>query len=240
MAIKTINYQDKIFNLSYDILNPNQTKVLVILHGWGSNKNIMKQAFNKYGKEFKHIYIDMPGFGQSDNNYILNTSDYANIIKLFLEKLNITNDQNLFIMGHSFGGKVATLLEPSNLVLLSSAGIVEEKSTIVKLKIQLNKILKFLKIKSLSKFLRSNDVQNYSENMYETFKNVLNEDFTDHFTNFKGKAYIFWGEDDTATSLESGKKISTLIKNSYFYPYKGDHFFFIDNSKNIINTLSNI
>ncbi|HIE35460.1 MAG TPA: alpha/beta hydrolase, partial [Campylobacterales bacterium] len=33
------------------------------------------------------------------------------------------------------------------------------------------------------------------------------------------------------TLIDSGKKISSFIKNSKFYPLDGDHYFFLKNSK---------
>ncbi|MFC2751070.1 MAG: alpha/beta fold hydrolase, partial [Campylobacter sp.] len=47
------------------------------------------------------------------------------------------------------------------------------------------------------------------------------------FTDFGGKAFIFWGEEDKATPLKSGERVSHLIKNSEFHALKGDHFFFL-------------
>jgi surfactin synthase thioesterase subunit len=78
-----------------------------------------------------------------------------------------------------------------------------------------------------------------SENMYATFKNVVNEDFSSHFSNFSNNALIFWGEKDSATSLESGKKIKSLIKKSAFTSYDGDHYFFAHNAKNISERIEN-
>ncbi len=75
--------------------------------------------------------------------------------------------------------------------------------------------------------------------MYATFKNVVNEDFSSHFSDFSNKAYIFWGKDDKATSLESGQKIANLIKKSTFEAFEGDHYFFIKKAKNICERIEN-
>ena len=66
-----------------------------------------------------------------------------------------------------------------------------------------------------------------SKTMYETLKNVVDEDFSSKFADFGGKAFIFWGEEDKATPLKSGERVSRLIKNSEFHALKGDHFFFL-------------
>jgi len=232
MATKKIDYFGKNFAVNYEIVNNDKKEIIVFLHGWGSNKEVMKKSFGKELKGFKHIYIDMPGFGKSDNNYVLTTIDYAHIMKIFLEKLEI-NPNEVTIAGHSFGGKVATALIPKTLVLLSTAGILEEKSSKVKMKIKFAKVFNALGLNTVTKMFRSKDVENMSQNMYETFKNVVDEDFSEYFKGFYNHALIFWGESDTATSLYSGKKIAQLIKNSDFKSYPEDHYFFMKNAKDI-------
>ena len=238
MALKKIDYFGRIFNISYEILNQSANQNIIFLHGWGSNKELMKQAFGTFCSDFKHIYIDMPGFGKSSNNYILTTKDYANIIDIFLQHIAI--DKKSIIIGHSFGGKVATLLNPSNLILLSSAGIIEKKPLKIKCKIAMAKSLRLLGLSQITKRFRSDDVANMSENMYRTFKNVVDEDFSSIFKKFKNNAIIFWGREDKAVSVESGKKIESLVKNSKLYILDGDHYFFLYNSKEICNTINSL
>ena len=224
MALKTLKYKNGTFKLSYEIVNPTAKEAILILHGWGSNKEIMKQAFAKEFSDYKQIYLDMPGFGGSSNEMILATKDYAQIVKLFLETLNV---KPLVAMGHSFGGKVSTLLNTPYLVLLSSAGIVTVKPWSVKIKIATFKFLKPLGMKRIRELFVAPDAQGMSHEMYETFKNVVDEDFETEFSKSKSRALCFWGEEDTATPLYTGEKIAGLIENSEFYPLEGDHFFFL-------------
>lgn len=230
MAQKSINIDGKNFDISYDLVNPTSKEDFVVLHGWGSNKEIMKQAFSSTLKNFRHIYIDMPGFGRSSNDYVLTTLDYAKIVDKFLTELN---SNKKIVAGHSFGGKVATLLNPDNLVLLSTAGILEEKPLDVKLKIKFAKVLNTLGLKNFTKVFRSKDVDRMSECMYATFKNVVDEDFSSSFASYKKNGMIFWGEQDSATTLPSGKKINSLIENSSFNSYLGDHYFFLKHAQDI-------
>ncbi|BCD60184.1 MULTISPECIES: alpha/beta fold hydrolase [unclassified Nitratiruptor] len=229
MAIREISYNGKIFSLNYELKNPKCDRAILFLHGWGSNKELMQTAFVKHCS-YKSIYLDLPGFGKSPNESVLTTKDYANIVQTFLQDLNVRPD---IVVGHSFGGKVATLLEPKMLVLLSSAGIVEKKPLTVRMKIALFKMLKPFGIARLRNLFVSRDAKGMSEAMYETFKNVVNEDFSSHFEKCHSEALIFWGEEDRATSLQSGKKIAKLIKNSTFFPLNGDHYFFLDKGKEI-------
>ena len=235
MAVKEIAYKEQVFKLSYEIVNPSATDVLLVLHGWGSNKEIMKQAFGKEFKEYKHIYLDMPGFGASTNEIILTTNDYAQIVQKFLDTLSV---EPIIIMGHSFGGKVSTLLNPPTLILLSSAGVVTEKPWSVKIKIATFKFLKPLGMKKIRELFVAPDAQGMSHEMYETFKNVVDEDFESEFSKSKSRALCFWGIDDTATPLYTGEKIAGLIENSKFYPLEGDHFFFLKHAKFIADEIT--
>ncbi len=236
MALKSFTLDDKTFDISYEVINKEASRDLIILHGWGVNKEIMKNIFSSTLKDYRHIYIDLPGFGKSSNAYVLDVYLYTKIINEFLRLCSFSK---FAIIGHSYGGKVATLLKPENLILLSSAGIIEEKSLKIKLKIKLSKVFSFLGLKKLTKFFRSADVYTMSENMYATFKNALAENLEEDFRSYSGKALIFWGKADTATSLSSGKKIASLIKNSSFKAYEGDHFFFAQHKNDIEKEIKN-
>ncbi len=224
MAVKEVKYGGKIYRISYETVNPANKDVALFLHGWGANKEIMKKAFGTYFKDFRHVYVDMPGFGASGMHGALATKDYAKIMKSFLGELGASPK---IIFGHSFGGKVATMLSPEYLALLSSAGIVAKKPLWVRFKIALFKFLKLFGLGFLYKFFATKDVKGMSKTMYETLKNVVDEDFSSKFADFGGKAFIFWGEEDKATPLKSGERVSRLIKNSEFHALKGDHFFFL-------------
>lgn len=230
MAIKAIQFNQHTLDISYEILNPDAKVDLIVLHGWGSNKNLMKKVFSPFMDSFRHIYIDLPGFGNSTCNLALETKDYARVVELLMVHLNASKD---IIMGHSFGGKVALLLEPQVLVLISSAGIYVPKSIKVRAKIALFKFLKMFGLTKFREFFVAPDAKTLSEPMYQTFKNVVNENFADEFSSFKGKALLCWGKEDTATPLSSAKKINKLIKDSTLLTYDGDHYFFMNNAKDI-------
>ena len=230
MAIKSIQYNQHTLDVSYEILNPSASVDMIVLHGWGSNKALMKQTFSKYMDGFRHIYIDLPGFGNSTCNVSLSTSDYASILELLLIHLNASKD---IIVGHSFGGKVALLLEPQVLVLLSSAGIFVPKSLKVKTKIAIFKIFKVFGLSKFRSLFVAEDAKTLSEPMYQTFKKVVDEDFSEHFKLYDSKALLCWGRDDKATPLNSGEKMHLLIKDSSLEVYDGDHYFFMKNAQDI-------
>ena len=230
MAKREVVYKDKKFAIAYDI--EGEGTPCVVLHGWGSNKEIMKQAFRQC-KGCTRVYIDLPGFGRSSNEMVLTTHDYANIIEKFLQAINFPKD---IVVGHSFGGKVALLLNPKLLVLLSSAGIPTKKPLQVRAKIALYKMLKPFGIAKLRNIFVSDDAKGMSENMYKTFKNVVDEDFREVFAKFRGKSLLFWGEKDTATPLTSAKEMAQLLQSNLII-LPGDHYFFLHQGKKICEAI---
>ncbi len=228
MAIKDIVYNGINYKISYELHNKDKKNTLVFLHGWGSNKEIMRDSFLKYLDDFRLLFVDLPGFGNSSISKPLCTKEYAEIVALFLEALHVKSDT---VFGHSFGGKVATLLNPEVLVLLSSAGILNKKSFKTRVKIKIFKLLKPLFGNSMYKFFATKDVDGLSRVMYETLKKVVDEDFSDIFASFKNRALIYWGKTDKAVPLSNALKIDSLVLNSKLRVYEGDHFFFLDNAK---------
>jgi non-heme chloroperoxidase len=224
MAKKDIFYDAQPYAISYEILNPSASETLVFLHGWGSNKETMKHAFSPFFKQYKHLYIDLPGFGASSLEKVIDTHAYASLISTFLHALGIVP---YAVFGHSFGGKIATLLNPPKLVLLSTAGIVVEKSSKVKLKIALFKCFKPFLPQRFYRFFATKDVKGMNQTMYEVLKKVVNEDFTEDFRQCTSQSFIFWGKDDSATPLSSGQCIASLLQDNHFFTLEGDHFFFI-------------
>jgi len=225
MAMKSIQYKHQTFQVSYDVVNPEKSKTMIFLHGWGSNKELMKGAFGETMDAFRHVYIDLPGFGNSTCNRALVTEDYANIIELFLAQINANQDH--MILGHSFGGKVALLLNPQLLVLVGSAGIPVPKPLKIKAKIALFKVLKNFGLSKLRTMFVAEDAKQLSEIMYETFKNVVNEDMTADFRAYSGKSLLCWGRDDTATPLWTAEKMVELMSDARLVVFEGDHYFFM-------------
>lgn len=237
MAIKSIQYESHTFDVSYEIVNPQAKVDIIILHGWGSNKELMKKSFSPYMKEFRHIYIDLPGFGKSTCSVALTTEDYVKIVELLMVHLNASKD---IILGHSFGGKVATLLEPKVLVLVSSAGIKTPKPLSVKIKIALFKFLKRFGLTKLRSFFVAEDAKELSEYMYQTFKNVVDEDFSEIFQHSHSKVLLCWGKADSATPLSSAKKIESLMQDAILEVYSGDHYFFMNHAADVSKRVENI
>ncbi len=230
-------YDGAEYKISYEIVkSANSAPTILVLHGWGANKELMKNTFCGHLNGVNQIYIDLPGFGASNEpKNPLNSHQYAEVIKAFLDEIKISPQM---IMGHSFGGKIAVLLNPPQLILLSSAGILSEKSFKIKAKIAIFKLLKSLGFGSFWRLFASSDANKMNRNMYETLKIVIAEDFSPIFASFSGEALIFWGDKDAATPLKSGQIIAQKIAKNSFYELSGDHFFFLNHAKFIADIIT--
>ena len=142
MASKELVCGGESYKISYEISNLQRAEYILVLHGWGANKALMSRVFADKFRRYALVCVDLPGFGASSQPArALGSEDYAEIMRAFIAALG---KQPAAIMGHSFGGKIAALLAPRNLILLSSAGIIEPKPFAVRAKIAIFKILKRL------------------------------------------------------------------------------------------------
>jgi predicted esterase len=57
LATKNVNVHNRSFDISYEIINPSSKKDIIFLHGWGSNKDIMKNVFSQYLKDFRNLFL---------------------------------------------------------------------------------------------------------------------------------------------------------------------------------------
>ena len=89
-------------NIYYEELGEGTVPV-VLLHGWLATLETMRPIANGLLSNFKVYLVDIVGFGKSDEiEKPMNTDDYGNFVKSFLEKLKI---ENPILIGHSNGGR---------------------------------------------------------------------------------------------------------------------------------------
>lgn len=86
----------------------------------------------------------------------------------------------------------------------------------MRFKIRIFKILKLFGLGKFYRYFASKDGANLSPMMYETFKNVVDEDFGEIFAKQKAKSLVFWGKSDEATPLYCGEKMHQLLKIALF------------------------
>jgi len=208
-----------------------QGPAILILHGWGGSSDSWIQVQEILAREgFKIIVPDFPGFGKSKTPFEpWGVKEYGNFV---LNLTKILELQNFFLLGHSFGGRVAikfSILYPEkikSLILCDSAGIKQKWGIGEKLIFQISKIgnaiftptpLRRFKDKAKNLFyifLRHRDYARADGTMRETIKKVLTEDLLKDLPQIKIRTLIIWGESDKLVPVKYAHIFKEKIENS--------------------------
>lgn len=246
-------FKNKDFSFFYEKYGKYGKKI-IILPGWGNNRKTFNYLISNLCKKNTIYIFDYPGFGNSKIlNKDLTIYDYANMINAFLESNKIKNP---IVIGHSFGGRIAIILNSyykvkfKKLILMSSAGIkpVKTKKQIKKEKIY--KLLKKLNIIMPSKIKKiylnilikkfgSSDYQNIPTSLRKTFLNIVNEDLTKYLDKIDAKTLLIWGKEDLDTPICDARKMEEAIKNSKLVIIENTtHFFYLEKPQKTLSIIS--
>lgn len=206
--------------INHEILGQKNENTILILHGWKNSLKNWEEVGKKLSNKNKVVLVDLPGFGNSSvpKNQPFDTYDYAQTINRFIEKLNL---QNITLMGHSFGGKIGTIIASDNpkikkLILVDNSGITN-RNIVTSLKMYVFKIIKFFLPKKLSeKFsntLSSEDYKN-AGSLRESFSQIVKQDTRESAKKINAPTLIVWGENDKDVPLSSAKILKEIIPNS--------------------------
>ena len=111
---------------------------LVLVHGFGGNKDTWNWVVPAWNDKYHVVVIDMPGHGDSVSKKTLSytMTDQAERLNQFLEAKKI---KTFYLFGHSMGGAIAVHYALNHrekvnaLILIDSMGMVQTKSDGVKL-----------------------------------------------------------------------------------------------------------
>lgn len=227
-------------NLVVNFLKTDNSGVpLVFLHGWRSESAVWFKIMSEAEKRgFRSFALDLPGFGLSEippEDFDL--KKYAAVIESFLEKEGL---EKVYLVGHSFGGRIAlkfASLFPENLsglVLVDSAGLKPKDKKIIRF---FAKILKpFFKLPFFRSFrpliYKIIGAEDYiaTPRLKNVFLNVVKENLEPSLSRIKTKTLVVWGEEDKTTPLSFAETFHRQIKNSRLEIIKdAGHFSFMDN-----------
>ncbi len=179
------------------------------------------------------LLIDLPGFGQSCPlpDTIRNARTCADALAHLLE-------EPTDIIGHSFGGKVAAWLaihhpnKVRRLVLMGASGLPRTRTLPERLRMHGIRLLGKT-LKSVSRFSPVNVWEQWFVPRFGSvdYRNAgplrpllvgtLQEDLTDELIKVRHPALLLWGERDTETPLEVGKRWHALLPRSQWVPLPG-------------------
>lgn len=218
-------------------------KVVILLHGWGANKESLGVIAGRLKQSFRVICPDLPGAGASDEpERSWDVSDYSAFLRAFLQKLDVTP---FAALGHSNGGRIlirsaSDWFSPEKLILLDSAGIKRKHGPIYYAKVYGykagKKVLKLPPFKNTGLYEKlvakagSADYRNSSPVMKATMSRLLSEDLTGRLSAIRAETLLIWGERDTATPIGDAKIMEKKIPGAGLVTIAGaGHFSYLDN-----------
>ena len=236
-------YKNDGITMYYEIHGNKKGEKVLILPGWGDTRITFYNLIEKMKRQFQIYIVDYPGFGNSPfPKKDLTIYDYAMLIKNFMFDNNI---ENPVIIAHSFGGRISIILSGlykvriNKMVLIDIAGIRRKsikrflKQKLYKFRKRLtfflpkNKRIKYLT--SLKKKYSSVDYISLDKSMYNTFKNIINEDLRKYVKYISCNVLLLWGLNDIDTPINDGYFFNKRIKNSHLMIFpKGSHFVYLE------------
>jgi pimeloyl-ACP methyl ester carboxylesterase len=224
ISIKGINTVVKVFG---ETKSKQPIKTILILHGWNSNSDRWQEVAQPISeKGFKVLVPDLPGFGKSNPlESAWNTNQYIDWLENFLIEFDL---KNFYVLGHSFGGALASKLavkhaQEVDKLFLVSAACVRKKTTQKSISAKISKFIKLFSFlpfypffrKAVYKFIiRKSDYTYVEGTLKQTYLNVVAEDLSFHLPFIKVPTIIIWGQKDASTPIEDAHFINKQIKNS--------------------------
>lgn len=217
----------KTYYVEYDYSSLNKPKTLLLLHGWGGNKNSFIQLKKILASQFNVFSFSLPPYGHSI--IPLNMYDYMHIVTNILRLYNINK---VSIVCHSFGMRVslmlATQLDVEKIVITGGAGIIFKPNFFKRLTSKFNLIFLNRNPEYFTQ-IASSDYTHLSPIDKITFKNIVNKNLVNYIPLLRCPAMLFWGTHDTATPIKMLKKFKKLHHNTNCVIIKnGSHFCYLD------------
>ncbi len=245
------NQQYKSDRLESNTFGDGEPAVL-FLHGWGGDCFSLDIISVPISKHRRVISLSLPGFGRSPEPELpFGTWDYVDVVLDWLLKHEI---QQVDVIGHSFGGKIAmglSALYPElvhRLVLIASTGLRPCRSLKTRLRLvtakSYNLLMKFAgkRMKEWAhrrrERLGSSDWRNASPVMRSVLSRTLGEDITGEMTKIKASTLLIFGSVDKDTTPESGKKMNKHIRDSKLVIIPGaGHYCFLDQKGKVLSEI---
>lgn len=225
----------------------NQKKTtLVILPGWGGTRETWQSFIEIASNDYTVTCLNLPCFGDEPcPPTVWGIQEYSDFVKEKIQSLTQTSPavtEKVILLGHSFGGQVATYVaahhpELVKKLILSGPAIFRPNKSFHRLVFGgIAKIGKtifsipFLEKRSLmaKKLLyraaHSPDYQATGGIKREIFKKIIREDVSALLPTIHLPTLVLWGKLDAYTPIKYGQKITTLMPDASLclYPF-GKH-----------------
>jgi pimeloyl-ACP methyl ester carboxylesterase len=237
--------QQTIDGLKAGICVVGEGPAVLLLHGWGGSLQSMWPVARELAAlgYAAHI-LDLPGFGESDlPSEPWTVARYAEWVMAYLKTTEL---DEVFLIGHSFGGRISLVLGADypqhikKIALSNSAGI--RLPLTFRMRIyQLGRkvVLGALSLPGLGRV--KNTVRGYFRQRFgsedylnagplvETFKLVIKQDLRVFARRVQAPTLLFWGDLDQDTPLAGGRILEQEMPDAALIVFEGaGHFAYLD------------
>jgi pimeloyl-ACP methyl ester carboxylesterase len=214
-------------------------ETILFLHGWGQSIEMMMPLVENLKNKYRCIVLDMPGFGNSKFNGESNMDEYTKTIHDFLVyKLHVTPS---YIVGHSFGGKVAINYHlkygVKSIALIASPILKVKRKISYYFKVALYKLKKALSIDT--KNSGSEDYKNTNVNMKKFFVSVVNTHYSKQVKKIRIPTLLIYSSNDEKVSVKEGIRLDKKLLRGKLRVIKGDHFAYLTNREVVSSLINN-
>ncbi|MBI2325970.1 alpha/beta hydrolase [Candidatus Collierbacteria bacterium] len=190
---------------NYEVVNPKAKSRVVILHGWRQNAALWLPLVKLLSEDNCYYLLDLPGFGGTgDLAANSNVPEYTTFVKNFTDKLKL---KNFVLLGHSFGGQVASdfaIKYPKlvNRLVLVDAAVIRHETPITTLIKSLAKFFKpisqILPISLISQIHEkiAHDYSHSNDYQKSVLRQIINYDLSPKLHLIKVSTEIIWGSKD--------------------------------------------
>lgn len=217
--------------------------MLVFLHGWGQNIQMMDMIGQRFKDKFNILILDLPGFGGSaEPDFVWSCYDYAKCVNELVSDLN---GRNVTIIGHSFGGKIgliyASKYSVKKLVCFASPFCHEKDKNSFSVRM-LKKAASIRLLKGVANFAKSHmgstDYRNASMLMRNILVGHVNLDIYDDIKSIKCPTLLLWGTCDQAVSYNRALELEKLISDCGLVTYEGcTHYAYLERLEQTVSVL---
>jgi len=240
----------------------NSKPKLIIVHGWGGSRQTWSDFVSLAESDFEVEVIELPCFGAEPcPSSIWGVEEYAKFISDKIKLINQSTNKPVILLGHSFGGQVATYLlaHETNIVdklILSGAAIYRRpesiRNKIFKLIAKsgkivfslpgLNKLAGFMR-KVLYKTAGTGDYNKTNGIKRDIFLKITKQDVNEFLPDIKIPTLVVWGDRDTFVSVKDATLIAENIVGAKLEIIKngthGLHFWKKEELLQLIKSFSN-
>ncbi len=192
---------------------------LLGLHGWGRTRLDLLEVLSK--TDYQSVAFDLPGFGASPlPRGVWGATEYAELIADAIVEMG---GKPLIVVGHSFGGRVATCLAANHAQLVAGLVLIAVpllrviqnprpslSYRVLRLARRIN-LISEKRIETARQRFGSDDYRTAEGIMRDVLVRVVNEDYREELGRIHCPVGLVWGAEDTAVPQEIAHHAAALL-----------------------------